>query len=290
MGLLRTARPKQWLKNVLVFAAPAAAGMLSQWHTLHAALIAFAAFCLAASGTYFINDAHDVDSDRRHPTKNTRPMAAGVFSPATGIVVGAVLIVGSVVLGVLAARWQLAVVVGVYVVNTTAYSLLLKHRAIFDIMSVSAGFLLRAVAGAAATNIPLSNWFLSVATFGSLFIVVSKRYSEQRATVEHPLGPVRVVLTIYTTAYLQYLRAVCTAAVLVSYCLFAFEKAAASTVSFPWFQLSVVPFVGAILKYSLLTEQGHGEAPEDLLLSNRILLIAGAGWVLLFLGGTYSVG
>lgn len=290
LGLIRTARPKQWLKNVLVFAAPAAAGLLDDGSVLGASLVAFAAFCLAASGTYFLNDAHDVDSDRRHPTKRTRPMAAGVFGPTTGSVIGAVLIVASVVVAVLGARWQLALVVGIYVVNTTAYSLLLKHRAIFDIMSVAAGFLLRAVGGAAATNIPLSNWFLSVASFGSLFIVVSKRYSEYRAFAEDPSGPVRVVLNVYNAAYLQYLRSVSTAAVLVSYCLFAFEKSASSTVSFPWYQLSVVPFVGAILKYSLLTESGHGEAPEDLLLSNRILVLAGVAWLGLFLGGTYALG
>ncbi len=289
-GLIRTARPKQWLKNVLVFAAPAAAGQLFDGGVIGSTLIAFAAFCLAASGTYFINDAHDVESDRRHPTKRTRPMAAGVFTPRTGLVLGALMIVGSVVLAALGARWQLALVVAIYVVNTTAYSLVLKHRAVFDIMSVAAGFLLRAVGGAAATDIALSNWFLSVASFGSLFLVVSKRYAEQLTFAKDPSGPVREVLRVYTLHYLQYLRSVTTAAVVVSYCLFAFEKSAASTVSFPWYQLSVVPFLGAILKYALLVEGGHGEAPEDLLLSNRILLLAGAAWVALFLGGTYAVG
>src|SRR4051812_310198 len=107
-GLIRTARPRQWSKNVLVFAAPGAAGVLGTPSDLIKTLIAFGCFCLAASGTYFLNDAADVDSDRRHPTKQRRPVAAGVVSVATARVVGIVLVLAAIALSFLAS-WQLAV-------------------------------------------------------------------------------------------------------------------------------------------------------------------------------------
>lgn len=286
-GLLRTARPKQWAKNVLVFVAPAAGGVLVHADVLLQVLLAFAAFCLVSSGTYFLNDAGDVDADRRHPTKRNRPMAAGVFSVTSGRLVGVALIALGLGLAACGDRWELVVVVGIYVVNTTAYSLRLKQVPIFDILSVAAGFLLRAIGGGAATGVPLSNWFLIVASFGSLFIVVGKRFDEHRAMATSIDGHVRHVLTVYTESYLLYLRSVSTGAVLVSYCLFAFEKAGATDGGFPWYQLSIAPFVAAILKYALITESGHGESPEDVLLGDRTLLVAGVVWTALFLGGVY---
>src|SRR3954451_19717805 len=120
VGLLRTARPKQWAKNTLVFVAPGAAGVLDNPTPLRQTLIAFACFCLAASGTYFLNDAADVERDRLHPTKRRRPIAAGVVPVPTAIATGVVLIVAGIGLG-FAARWQLSITVAGYVLITTAY-------------------------------------------------------------------------------------------------------------------------------------------------------------------------
>jgi len=286
-GLLRTARPKQWVKNLLVFMAPAAGGALTEGPVIVRSLLAFAAFCLIASGTYFLNDAHDVEADRRHPKKRFRPMAAGVFSPTTGRVVGVLLLVGGLAVSVVGGRWELLVVVAIYVVNTTLYSLKLKHVPVFDILSVAAGFVLRAIAGGAATGIPLSDWFLIVASFGSLFIVVGKRFDEHRATSTSVDGHVRHVLTVYTESYLRYVRSVATGGVLLAYCLFAFEKADAAPDGGPWFQLSIVPFTAAILKYELDVDSGQGETPEDVLLGDRTLVVCGLVWVALFLAGVY---
>jgi decaprenyl-phosphate phosphoribosyltransferase len=286
-GLLRTARPKQWVKNVLVFMAPAAGGMLTDGTVLVRALLAFVAFCLVASGTYFLNDAHDVEADRRHPKKRFRPMAAGVFSTTTGRVVGVLLLVAGLAISLVGGRWELLVVVAIYVANTTLYSLKLKHVPVFDILSVAAGFLLRAIAGGAATGIPLSDWFLLVASFGSLFIVVGKRFDEHRAISTSVDGHIRKVLTVYTESYLRYVRSVATAGVLVSYCLFAFEKANAAPDGGPWFQLSIVPFVAAILKYELDVESGAGETPEDVLLGDRTLVACGVVWAAVFVAGVY---
>lgn len=285
-GLVQTARPRQWLKNVLVFMAPAAGGALTDGPVLLRAVLAFVAFCLVASGTYFLNDAHDIDADRRHPTKRRRPMAAGVFSPSTGRLVGVFLLAAGLAVSC-TGHWELVVVVALYVVNTTLYSLKLKRVPVFDILSVAAGFLLRALAGGAATGVPLSDWFLIVASFGSLFIVVGKRFDEHRATATSVDGHVRHVLTIYTESYLRYVRSVATAGVLVAYCLFAFEKANATPDSGLWFQLSIVPFAAAILRYELDVEAGQGETPEDVLLGDRTLVLCGIVWLGLFLAGVY---
>lgn len=289
-GLVRTARPKQWLKNLLVFMAPAAGGTLTEGPAITRTLVAFVAFCLVSSGTYFLNDANDVEADRRHAKKRLRPMAAGVFTPTTGRLVGVALLLVGLAISSLTGRWELVAVVALYVANTTLYSLRLKQVPVFDILSVAAGFLLRAIAGGAATGIELSDWFLTVASFGSLFIVVGKRFDEHRATATSVDGHVRHVLTVYTEAYLRYVRSVATGGVLLAYCLFAFEKANQAHHGGPWFQLSIVPFLAAILKYELNVESGQGETPEDILLSDRTLVLCGAAWLALFLAGVYLTG
>ncbi|MGX7681451.1 decaprenyl-phosphate phosphoribosyltransferase [Jatrophihabitans sp. DSM 45814] len=286
-GLWQAARPKQWAKNVLVFAAAGAAGQLGHFDYAWRSGVAFVAFCLAASGTYYLNDAADVDSDRRHPTKRLRPMAAGVFSPNTGRMVGAGLMLLSLLVASACLRWQLVVIVAIYIANTTAYSKWLKHMPVYDILSVAGGFLLRAIAGGAATGLVLSDWFLTVASFGSLFMVAGKRYAEHTALAESEDGHVRAVMKHYTASYLGYVRTVASSALLVSYCLFAFQKAEATPGHFPWYQLSAVPFVAAVFRYALLLEGGKGENPEDVVFGDRSLLVLGLCWIALFAGATY---
>ncbi|MET0826227.1 MAG: UbiA family prenyltransferase, partial [Acidimicrobiales bacterium] len=145
-GLIRAARPKQWAKNLLVFAAPAAAGVLDQAEPLADATIAFGAFCLAASGTYMLNDVADREADARHPTKHTRPIAAGIVPPGLATVVGVLAIAAGLALS-FAADWHLAVTVAIYVAITTAYSYWLKHVVILDVVAVASGFVLRAIGG-----------------------------------------------------------------------------------------------------------------------------------------------
>ena len=126
---LRLARPKQWVKNVLVVAAPGAAGVLGDPSALASTAIAFACFCLAASGTYFLNDALDAGADRLHPQKRRRPVAAGLVSVRAAYTGGVLLIVAAIALAFVA-RWPLAVVVGAYLAQTTLYSVWLKHEAV----------------------------------------------------------------------------------------------------------------------------------------------------------------
>lgn len=285
-GLLRLARPRQWVKNVLVFAAPGAAGVLDEPGPLADTLLAFVAFCLVASGTYCLNDARDAEADRRHPTKRHRPVAAGVVPVRTAVVAGVVLLAAGVGLG-LAVRWPLAVTVAGYAVLTTAYSTWLKHVAVVDVVAVAAGFVLRAIAGAAATDVPISDWFFIVTSFGSLFMVSGKRGAEA-AEVGEDATAVRPSLAAYTPSFVAYLRSVSSSAVLVSYCLWAFEKAEASEADVPWYQLSILPFAVGVIRYALVLDQGRGSAPEEVVVGDRALQVIGLVWAVVFAIGVYT--
>jgi decaprenyl-phosphate phosphoribosyltransferase len=285
-GLIRTARPKQWTKNVLVFAAPGADGALGHATPFVHTLIAFVCFCLAASGTYFLNDAADVDSDRRHSTKRSRPVAAGVVSVALARAVGIALVVAGIGLA-FAARWELAVTIAGYAAITTLYSIVLKNIAVVDIVAVAAGFVLRAVAGVTATGVPISDWFLIVASFGSLFMVAGKRHAE-RIEMGTDAAAVRATLDQYSESFLGYIRSLSSAAVFLAYCLWAFEKAQEAHLSVPWYQLSIVPFVLGVLRYALLVDQGKGAAPEEVVLTDRTLQVIGVLWVVVFGLGIYA--
>jgi len=284
-GLIRALRPRQWAKNVLVFAAPVAAGAIDTRSTITKATLAFVAFCVAASGTYLLNDARDVESDRKHPVKCNRPIAAGLLGITTAYVIGGVLIVTALAIGFATTR-DLGITLVAYLALTTAYSFGLKRIPILDIVAVAAGFVLRAIAGAAATGVPISEWFFIVTSFGALLVVVGKREGELSQLGERA-GMVRATLAVYTTDFLRYLRSVATGVVLVAYCLWAFDSASTTGSGSVWFQLSIVPFAIAIFQYALILEQGGGEHPEQVLTSNRAILASGAIWAIIYAYAVY---
>ena len=280
-GLVRLARPKQWLKNVLVFVAPGAAGVLLQPGPLLRTLLAFVVFSLAASGTYYINDARDVVADRLHARKRFRPVASGQVPPAVAYVGGVVLLLLAMALSLLAG-WQLLVTVASYIALTTAYSLWLKHEPVVDLVGVAAGFVLRALAGAMATHVPVSSWFLIVASLGSLFMVAGKREAELRNAGDEVT---RSTLQRYSMQFLSYIQAAATGALLVSYCMWAFE--AHSGGDRLLFGLSIVPFAVGVLRYAMLVDIGRGEEPEDAVLSDHVLTVCGVLLVVLLGIGVY---
>jgi len=284
-SVLRTARPKQWIKNLLVFAAPAAAGVLDHGGALLRTGVAFVGFCFAASGTYLLNDARDAAADRLHPTKRHRPVAAGHLDPATARVVGVVCIVLGLAVAAPVRDGLLAGVIAGYVALTLSYTLWLKYEPVIDLAAVGAGFVLRAVAGGVATNVPLSDWFLIVAGAGSLFVVTGKRHAEQ---VELGSGSLahRATLAEYSTAFLGYVRSVASGVMITAYCLWAFESAKGGDGE--WYRLSIVPFVIAVLRYALVIEQGGGGAPEEVVLSDRVLQLVGLVWVVTFALGIHA--
>lgn len=277
-GLLMTARPKQWMKNVLVVAAPGAAGVLGQGSVIFETIVAFVAFSLAASGTYFLNDSFDVEADRRHEKKRHRPIAAGAVPITTARIVGVALLAAGVATSFIA-NWHLALVIGIYVVLTTSYSVWFKHVAVVDLGMVASGFVLRLIAGAVAVDVPISVWFIVVGSFGSLFMVAGKRHAEHLELGVERAGH-RATLSEYSLEYLGYVRSVASGVALVAYCLWAFD-ADVHTEGLVWFEVSIVPFVLAFLRYALLVERGQGGAPEDLVLADRPLQVMGALWVII---------
>jgi len=291
-GLIRLSRPKQWIKNLLVFVAPAAAGVLLHRSVFWHSVAAFGVFCLAASGTYFLNDAIDAPADRIHPTKRSRPVAAGVVPVKLALVVGLALLAVSVGLGQLLAGWHLALVMAIYGLVNVGYSLGIKNEPILDLAAVSAGFVLRAVAGGVATGVALTNWFLIVASFGSLLIVTGKRSGEKKLLADQQAddGSIRQTLGLYTPTFLRSVRTLSAAVTVSAYCLWAFGRAAELHKGTDpiWFQLTVIPFTVALLHILRLLDSGQGAAPEDLALHDHRLQIYGVCWIALFAVGVYA--
>src|SRR5664279_2504945 len=160
-AVIRALRPKQWVKNVLVFAAPLASGRLLEWPVLRGTLLSLLAFILVSAFVYLVNDTRDLAEDRQHPTKRFRPIAAGEVSVPVALVLAAVCLAGGLAIGFWTSRMLGAVLV-VYAVLQFTYSIWLKHRPIVDLALVALGFLLRALAGGVASGIPVSQWFLIV--------------------------------------------------------------------------------------------------------------------------------
>lgn len=287
-GLVKSARPKQWVKSVLVPAAPAAAGVIFQPSVLERTLVAMAAFTLAAAAAYLINDVIDVEADRAHPLKRNRPVARGQVPSSLAVGAGVFLMVVAVAAGGLLATWSLAITLVAYLALTAAYSKWLKAVPVLELLVVAAGFVLRPVAGAAAAGVPVSQWFLIVTSFGSLFMVAGKRYSEVVSLGEAAKGH-RTVLSAYSAAYLSHVREISAAVALLAYCLWAFQRAGTEHASLPWFQLSIAPITLGLLRYALGVERGEGGAPEDLVLHDRTVLASGVAWLALFSLGVANV-
>lgn len=286
-GLLREARPKQWAKNVLVFVAPAAAGVLNPFDSIYylrLTIVGFVAFCLVSSASYIINDVLDVESDRAHPTKRTRPIASGVVPIGVAVGAAVVMFCAGVAIAVLNRglgsdpNWALGGIVAGYAVLTAVYSLWLKRVAVLDLVILSAGFILRLLGGAYAAGVDVSDWFLVISLFGSLFIAAAKRHAEANELGEQA-SSLRATLGEYTPEYLNLVQTVAAAGTVISYCLWAVEagsdSTAATSVATPWAQLSIIPLVIAVLRYALLVDKGEGSAPEDVILHDRQMQLMG---------------
>ncbi|HLU57623.1 MAG TPA: decaprenyl-phosphate phosphoribosyltransferase [Pseudonocardia sp.] len=275
-GVLAAMRPKQWIKNVLVLAAPFASGDLVRFDLALNLGIAFVAFSLAASGVYLVNDVNDVAADRAHPTKRKRPIAAGIVAPGLALAVAVVLLAAALALAALATV-ELAIVLGAYVAVQLAYCFWLKHQAVLDICIVASGFLLRAIAGGAAAGIALSQWFLLVAGFGSLFMVAGKRYAEMMLA-ERTGAKIRKSLESYSASYLRFVWALSATVLITTYSLWAFDIGLVQH-SRMWSVISIVPFVIAVLRYAVDVDAGNGGEPDEIALGDRVLQVLAVLWV-----------
>jgi decaprenyl-phosphate phosphoribosyltransferase len=281
-----TLRPRQWIKNVLVIAAAGAAGALSRDDVPVRVSLAFVAFCLLASGIYAINDVRDVAEDRLHPRKRLRPVAAGELEPRAAVLIGVGLIAAGLALCT-AVRPLLAGVGAAYVALTLSYTLIWRHIVLLDVFAIAGGFVLRAVAGGVAAPVTLSRWFVLVVSAVAVFVAAGKRYAELRRAPRAG-DRRRRVLELYTPQRLRLVLGGSAALALFAYSVWAFQLPTVDGV--PWRPLTIVPFAGSLLRYGALMRAGSGEAPEDLLLSDRTLQLAGLAWLALFVLGVHAAG
>jgi decaprenyl-phosphate phosphoribosyltransferase len=273
---VRAMRPRQWLKNFLVLAAPLAAGRLFEPAVIKDAALAFVAFCLVSASVYLVNDVRDVQEDRLHPTKRFRPIAAGELKPTTALAMAAVLGVCGLALGFFVA-FPLGITLLVYVALQLLYSAYLKHLPVVDLAVVASAYLLRAIAGGVATGIPLSQWFLLVAAFGSFFMVAGKRYSEMKSLGSE--AGTRRSLTRYSESYLRFAWMLAAVMVLISYSLWAFENRGENALGVPWTAISIAPFTLGLLQYALEVDAGTADEPEEVVLKDRVLQGLGLVWL-----------
>nr|WP_281361408.1 decaprenyl-phosphate phosphoribosyltransferase [Actinopolyspora biskrensis] len=268
-GLIRELRPKQWVKNILVLAAPFTAGALLDVPILLDAAVAFVVFSMAASGIYFINDALDVESDRAHPTKRNRPIAAGLVPLPIAYAVCGLLLVGSLVISGLISM-PLFAVMAVYIGVQLGYCFGLKHQPVIDLCIVASGFLLRAVAGGAAAGLVITQWFYIVVAFGSLFMVAGKRYAEVKLANETG-AKIRKSLRAYSASYLRFVWAISAAIMIMSYSQWAYEIQ--NHDHSRWGVISIIPFVIGILRYAVDVDKGVAGEPEEVALKDKVLLV-----------------
>jgi 4-hydroxybenzoate polyprenyltransferase len=283
--VLKAMRPRQWTKNGIVFMAFLFSvnqywepDDISSWdHLLLQAALTALAFCAVAGAAYLINDARDVEADRLHPTKRNRPIASGNLSPKAAFAWAAVLIVAGVAVAY-AVDWRTGAVVLGYICLQGVYTTVLKYQVILDVMAISAGFVLRALAGAYAVDVPTSPWLYVVTALGALFLAITKRRAEVALLAEGARSH-RSVLALYTPAFLDQMTAMVTASTVIAYALYTFT---AESLPENHLMMLTIPFVAyGVFRYLFLSlTRDEGGSPEEVLLRDAPLIVCIVGWVL----------
>jgi decaprenyl-phosphate phosphoribosyltransferase len=278
-AVTRTARPRQWPKNLLVLAAPLAGASLGRDDGVGYALVAFAAFTSASCAVYFVNDVADAGRDRLHPVKRHRPVAAGALPAGQALALGVVAAMAALACGAWIGEPALSVAVGAYLALSLAYSAALKHVPGAELLFVASGFLLRALGGAAATHVPPSGWFLTVCSLGALTVAIAKRRTELAA-----LGPAaaghRPVMRYYRYGVLRAAGRAVTAAAIVAYVLWAIGSPDGRMRA--WHLVSIAPLAAALIRFDWLAGHAAGRAVEDLIIRDQLMAAAGISWLIAF--------
>jgi decaprenyl-phosphate phosphoribosyltransferase len=269
-----------------VLAAPAAAGVLGQPGVAAEVAGAFVALCLVSSATYLVNDVRDCEQDRLHPKKRSRPVAAGELSVRGALLAAAVMAFTGIALATLIRPGLGALAVG-YLALTASYSLWWRRVVVADILAIAAGFVLRALAGGVATDIYLSRLFIIVTACCAVFLVAAKRYAELREQEARgsaqARAPMRATLRRYSGRSLRLTLFAAAAGAGIAYTSWAFTRSSHVV----WYVLSIAPFLLWLARYARLIGAGAGQAPEELILRDKTLLMLSVAWGLLFLGGVY---
>lgn len=265
--LIKQLRPKQWTKNLLLYAALLFSFQLTSGDKIILATLGFILFSLTASSIYILNDFNDVEADRNHPEKKNRPMASGALNPKLALMVGIFLLTFALVSAFLLNKLFFLILVTYFVTNVL-YSFHLKHVVIIDIMIIAFGFVLRAVGGAVIIEVPSTPWFLLCAMLLSLFLAIGKRRHELTLALQDNSSH-RKVLDDYSLPFLDQLTSIVSSATIVSYAVFTFTSG--QSIYLMW----TIPFViyGIFRYLYLIHVKGEGGAPEKVLLEDKHILV-----------------
>jgi len=276
-ALLVSLRPEQWTKNLVVFAGALFGGHLLDVAALVSTGATFVIFCALSGAVYLFNDVADRAGDQRHPLKRGRPIAAGELSPTAAVFFAIGLGLGAVAAAALL-RPLLGAVAATYFVFLLAYSFVFKHMVIVDALTISAGFVLRAAAGAVAIGVPISHWLLICTTLLALFLSFSKRRHELTLLADGAIGH-RPILHEYSPYLLDQMIAVVTASTLVAYTLYATDTETAQKLGSNRLGLTIPFVLYGIFRYLYLVHQKHtGGSPTALLVTDRPLMVCVALW------------
>ena len=280
-AVIRTTRPRQWPKNLLVFAAPLAGASLGRDDGFGYAALAMFAFGCASAAVYFVNDVADAERDRRHPSKRNRPVASGALPAQHAVVLAVLAAVLAVGAGAVIREPLLAGCVLAYLCLSFLYSFRLKHVPYVEMLIVASGFLLRVLGGAAATHVRPSVWFLLVCSLGALGVAVAKRYTELTglgaAAVRH-----RPVMRWYRPQLLRLAQVLIGVGMLATYLVWASSE---RTGVRPWHLASAIPLAIALIRFGVLTARGTIRPVEDLITRDPVMLCCEVAWLALFVTG-----
>jgi decaprenyl-phosphate phosphoribosyltransferase len=282
IAAVQAARPRQWPKNLLVFAAPLAGASLGRPNGFAYALVAFAAFTAAASAVYLINDVMDAERDRLHPSKRSRPVASGRLPKPVALVLAAVGLALAMLASALIREPRLALVIGAYVVMSWLYSVGLKHVPGVELAIVALGFVLRAVGGAVATHVPPSPWFLTVCSLGALMVAIGKRYTEL-LVLGADAAAHRPVMRWYRPWLLRAGQRAVSIVMLVAYLLWALSEH--DSWMRGWHLASALPLACALVRFDRLTALADGRPVEDLIARDPTMICAELVWLTMFTVG-----
>lgn len=279
LSLILSLRPSQWTKNLLVFAPLLFAVKLFDLQSVARATGGFAVFCALSSVVYLINDVMDRDGDRRHPRKRLRPIAAGELSASAALLTAALLattaLAGAALMG-----WRFAAVAASYVALQTLYSVALKHIVIIDVLTLSIGFVLRAIAGAVVIDVVSSHWLFVCTILLALFIALAKRRHELVLLADGAASH-RPILDEYSAYLLDQMIAVVTASTLIAYIFYTISPETEQKFGTSWLGLTIpFPLYGIFRYLYLVHRREGGGSPSDLLLNDRPLLACVTLWVI----------
>jgi 4-hydroxybenzoate polyprenyltransferase len=278
-ALVVSMRPRQYTKNLLVFAAPIFARKLGDPVVVVTAVVTFVLFCLLSSAVYLMNDIIDAPEDRRHPEKRKRPIASGTLAPSTAalfaLVLAAIGLAGCFTINVALGSVALG-----YLGLQALYQVALKRMVILDVLAIAVGFVLRAVAGGEAIGVVISEWLLICTLLLALFLGLAKRRGEL-ALLEESASSHRKTLEKYSLSLLDQMIAVVTASTLMSYCLYTISPRTVEELGSTRLMYTVPFVIYGIFRYLfLMHRRGEGGHPERTLLSDKPLLINVALYVL----------